>query len=376
MIYLDNAATGGEKPAGVISAVLAATKVCANPGRSGHALSVACAQRVLACRDLLSELFDGYGFERVVFTKNCTEALNLALLGVLRAGDHVVTTCLEHNSVLRPLEHLRRTRKVSYDVAPLTGGRLLPEAIAALVRPETRMCCVTSASNVTGEAPDLHALRALLPERVLLVVDGAQGAGHLPISMRETEIDALALAGHKGLYAIQGAGALLFSERLQPEPVLFGGTGSESYDLGMPAFYPDRLESGTVSYPAVCSLFEGALYVKARRAETAQRLLAVTAALAEALRTLDGYRAYFSPNACGIAAFAHKRIPSERIAQELSERYAIAVRGGLHCAPLAHKALGTFPDGLVRASFAPSQGKEEVGALCRALREIPALTSF
>ena len=370
MIYLDNAATGGEKPASVMNAVLAAMKACANPGRSGHARSVACAQHVLSCRELLSDLFGGYGFERVVFTKNCTEALNIALLGTLRKGDHVVTTCLEHNSVLRPLEHLRAARGIPYDVAPLTEGRLLPEAIAALVRPETRACCVTTASNVTGEAPDLHALRALLPERVLLIADGAQGAGHLPISMRETGIDALALAGHKGLFAIQGAGALLLSDRLDPDPVLFGGTGSESYDLGMPAFLPDRLESGTLSYPAICSLFEGALTVQARRSEGARRLIAVTGAVLEGLGALRGYKAYFSPNPCGICAFAHAKIPSEELAGILSEEYDIAVRGGLHCAPLAHRALGTFPEGLVRASFAPTQGMQEANALLDALRKI------
>ena len=370
MIYLDNAATGGEKPASVQSAVLAAMKTCANPGRSGHALSVACAGRVLACRELLSELFDGYGFERVIFTKNCTEALNIALLGTLKRGDHVVTTCMEHNSVLRPLEFLKKTRGVHCDVAPLTDGRLLPETIAALVRPETKLCCVTSASNVTGEAPDLHALRALLPARVLLVVDGAQGAGHLPLSMRETGIDALALAGHKALFAIQGAGALLFSERMAPEPVTFGGTGSESYDLGMPAFYPDRLESGTLSYPAICSLAEGALIVRARRAEMAKQQLSTTAAFLGALAKLRGYRACSSPNACGIVAFSHQAIPSEQLAQTLSDEYSIAVRGGLHCAPLAHKALGTFPDGLVRASFSPFQGREEAEALADALAKI------
>lgn len=372
MIYLDNAATGGEKPASVQSAVLAAMKACANPGRSGHARSLACARQVIACRELLSELFDGYGAERVVFTKNCTEALNIALLGTLKAGDHVVTTCLEHNSVLRPLAFLKRTKNVSFDVAPLTQGKLLPETIAALVRPETKLCCVTSASNVTGEAPDLHALRNLLPDRVLLVVDGAQGAGHLPIAMCKTGIDALALAGHKGLFAIQGAGALLFSERFSPESILFGGTGSESYTLGMPAFYPDRLESGTLSYPAICSLAEGALLVRGRRAEMAQKLLSLTAYFAQELEKIAGYRAYFSPNACGIAAFAHEKLPSEEIAQRLSDGFSIAVRGGLHCAPLAHRALGTFPEGLVRASFSPFQGNDEADALADALARIAA----
>ena len=370
LIYLDHAATGGNKAPSVMSAVLAAMRCCANPGRSGHKLSLAAAERVFACRELLSSLFCGYGFERVVFTKNCTEALNLAILGTLKQGDHAVTTCLEHNSVLRPLEALKRAGVIEYDVAPLTNGRLLPESIAELVRPNTRMAVVTAASNVTGEAPPLAKIRKLLPENVLFVVDGAQGAGHLPLSMKEQGLDALALAGHKGMGGIQGSGALLFSERMEISPILFGGTGSESFDLGMPAFYPDRLESGTLSYPAVCSLYEGALLVKSRREEWAGKLERTTAFVLEGLGGLKGYTAYFEPNACGICSFRHARLPSETIAGELSEQYGICVRGGLHCAPLIHKALGDFPDGLVRASFSPEQGKKEAKALLCALKEI------
>ena len=370
LIYLDHAATGGNKAPSVMSAVLAAMRCCANPGRSGHKLSLAAAERVFACRELLSSLFCGYGFERVVFTKNCTEALNLAILGTLKQGDHAVTTCLEHNSVLRPLEALKRAGVIEYDVAPLTNGRLLPESIAELVRPNTRMAVVTSASNVTGEAPPLAKIKKLLSENVLFVVDGAQGAGHLPLSMKEQGLDALALAGHKGMGGIQGSGALLFSERMEISPILFGGTGSESFDLGMPAFYPDRLESGTLSYPAVCSLYEGALLVKSRREEWAGKLERTTAFVLEGLSGLKGYTAYFEPNACGICSFRHARLSSETIAGELSEQYGICVRGGLHCAPLIHKALGDFPDGLVRASFSPEQGKKEAKALLCSLKEI------
>lgn len=370
LIYLDHAATGGNKAPSVLSAVLAAMRCCANPGRSGHKLSLAAAERVFACRELLSSLFGGYGFERVVFTKNCTEALNLAILGTLKQGDHAVTTCLEHNSVLRPLEALKRAGVIEYDVAPLTNGRLLPESIAELVKPNTRMAVVTSASNVTGEAPPLAKIKKLLPEHVLFVVDGAQGAGHLPLSMKEMGLDALALAGHKGMGGIQGSGALLFSERMEISPLLFGGTGSESFDLGMPAFYPDRLESGTLSYPAVCSLYEGALLVKSRREEWARKLERTTAFVLDGLGELKGYTAYSLPNACGICSFRHARLPSETIAGELSEKYGICVRGGLHCAPLIHRALGDFPDGLVRASFSPEQGKKEAKALLCALKEI------
>lgn len=370
MIYLDHAATGGSKAPSVLSAVVAAMRCCANPGRSGHTLSLAAAERVFACRKLLSELFDGYGIERVVFTKNCTEALDLAILGTLKQGDHAVTTCLEHNSVLRPLEALKRRGVITYDTAPLSDGKLLPETIAGLVRENTRMAIITSASNVTGETPDLAAIRRALPGRVLLVADGAQGAGHIPLPMKELGLDALALAGHKGMGGIQGSGALLFSDRMEMEPLLFGGTGSESHDLGMPAFYPDRLESGTLSYPAICSLYEGALLVKAHREAWARKLERVTGFVLEGLSELRGYRASFAPNPCGICSFRHERLPSETIAGELSERYGICVRGGLHCAPLIHRALGDFPDGLVRASFSPEQGKKEAKALLAALKEI------
>lgn len=370
MIYLDHAATGGYKTAAVQNAVLAAMKTCANPGRSGHRLSLAAAERVLACRSLLSELFEAYGYERVVFTKNCTEALNLAILGTLERGDHVVTTCLEHNSVLRPLEALKRAGIIEYSVAPLENGKILPETVAALVKNNTRMCCVTSASNVTGFAPDLSAIRKRLPEHVLFVVDGAQGAGHLPLPMKTLGIDALALAGHKGLGAVQGAGALLFSERFDPKPVLYGGTGSESSNLNMPDFYPDALESGTLNYPAVCSLYEGALFVKARRQQGAQVLLKLTGAVATALAAMPDFKAYFQPNECGITAFSCHKMPSEELAQTLSDKFGIAVRGGLHCAPLIHKALGTHPEGLVRASFSPFQSMREVNALISALRHI------
>ncbi len=371
MIYLDNAATGGFKPVSVQNAVSAALKLCANPGRSGHRLSVALAERVYNCRTLLSELFDGFGAERIVFTKNCTEGLNLALFGVLQKGDHVVTTALEHNSVLRPLEALARAGKIAYSVAPLSeNGTVEPETIAALVTDKTRLVAVTSASNVTGECPDLKKIRALLPECVLLLADGAQGGGHIPLRMRETGIDLLSLAGHKGLNAIQGAGAFLFSDRVNPEPLLYGGTGSESLNLGMPAFYPDRLESGTLSYPAIVSLFEGALVVKARQSEHTEKLLKLTRTVSGEIAALPRFRLYSKSNPCGIVSFAHENLPSEEVATMLSERFGIATRGGLHCAPLIHKALGTAPDGLVRASFSPFQSIREGYALVRALKRI------
>ena len=371
MIYFDNAATGGRKPDTVLTAVSSAIKVCANPGRSGHKLSLACAKQVQNCRHTLNTLFDGYGFDRVIFTKNCTEALNIALLGVLQKGDHVVTTCMEHNSVLRPLEYLRQRGIIEYDVCPLRGEKagafLHTDDIRALLRPNTKLVAVTAASNVTGYAPDLKTVREILPDNVLFLCDGAQGAGHFDIKMQGAGIDLLTIAGHKGMLGIQGSGALLFSERVDPQPILFGGTGSISLSLEMPDFYPDALEAGTLNFPAVLSLLEGAHHLTLHQKEMANKTLSLTEYLVKGLRKLPKYTLYSNPNPCGIVAFAHRVLPSETIAEWLSEQYAIATRGGLHCAPLMHEALGTQDGGLVRVSLSHDNNHQEIDRLLSAL---------
>ncbi len=371
MIYFDNAATGGRKPDSVLTALSSAVKVCANPGRSGHKLSLACATIVQECRNTLNLFFDGHGFDRVIFTKNCTEALNIALLGVLQKGDHAVASCMEHNSVLRPLEHLKKTGVIEYDVCPLDRENNLDlNALQALIKPNTRLVAVTTASNVSGAIPPLSSIRKLLPERVLLLCDGAQGAGHLDIKMRELGIDLLTVAGHKGMLGIQGSGALLFSERVDPAPLFFGGTGSMSISLDQPDFYPDCLEAGTLSYPAVVSLLEGTRYLTFRLAQTQSRLLMLTSYLLRGIGEWKDYEAYSVPNPCGIVAFRHKRMQSEQLADLLSSRYGIAVRGGLHCAPLMHEALGTLDGGLLRVSFSHFNSQREVDILLTALQEI------
>ena len=371
MIYFDNAATGGRKPDQVLTAVQASIKTCANAGRSGHKLALACATLVQDCRNALNMFFDGYSFDRVVFTKNCTEALNIALLGVLQKGDHVVTTCMEHNSVLRPLEYLEKTGVITYDVCPLDHtGNIAPDHLLRLVKPNTRLVAVTAASNVNGAIPPLKQIREALPEKVLLLCDGAQGCGHLDIKMRGAGIDLLCVAGHKGMLGIQGSGALLFSERVDPAPILFGGSGSISFSLDMPDFYPDRLEAGTLSYPAVISLLEGTRYLTFHLAQTQSRLLMLTAYFLKGLITLGSYAVYSISNPCGIVAFRHKTLQSEHIADLLSSRYGIAIRGGLHCAPLMHEALGTLDGGLARVSFSHFNTEKEIDKLLLALKEI------
>lgn len=375
MIYFDNAATGGRKPDEVVSAVTSATRVCANPGRSGHKLSLSCANLVQVARSVLSDYFNGYGFERVIFTKNCTEALNIAIFGVLQPGDHVVATCMEHNSVLRPLEYLRKTGVITYDICPLSTrpndvGNINPSDVAALIKPNTRMVIVTTGSNVTGAIPPLQAIYEALPKDVLLLCDGAQGAGHLDLDMQRMKIDLLTVAGHKGMQGIQGSGALLFSPRVNPTPILYGGTGSMSISLDMPDFYPDALEAGTLAYPAIISLLEGARHLTAYGKRIRARIYMLTEILCSELKKLPNYKLYSAPNPCGIVAFSHNKYPSDQVADILSNEYHIALRGGLHCAPLMHEALSTLDSGLLRASFSHFNSETEVTELLAALKKI------
>ncbi|MBO4939996.1 MAG: aminotransferase class V-fold PLP-dependent enzyme [Clostridia bacterium] len=376
MIYFDNAATGGRKPDTVLNAVQSAIKVCANPGRSGHKLSLACAKLVQDCRYALNEFFDGDGFERVCFTKNCTEALNIAILGVLKKGDHVVVGCTEHNSVLRPLEALRKAGVITYDVCPLQGsvylgeGNIFAEEIEKRITPKTRLVAVTTASNVTGCIPDLAKIKNILPKNVLFLCDGAQGGGHLQIKMKGAGIDLLTIAGHKGMLGIQGSGALLFSDRVELSPIFYGGTGSMSLSLEMPDFYPDALEAGTLSFPAILSLLEGVRYLSVHKKHLQSRLLMLTAYFLKGLQALNGYDVYSKANPCGIVAFSHPRFSSEQLADLLSERYDIAVRGGFHCAPLMHRALGTDENGLVRVSFSHFNSEREIDVLLNALTDL------
>ena len=366
MIYFDNAATSGHRPESVISAAAAAMRAGANPGRSGHSLSLACAERVYCVRKILQEFFCAPSAERIIFTKNCTEALNIAILGTLREGDKVVTTVAEHNSVLRPLKFLEG-RGVTVRYAPLDKHGNINVKQLARMAVGADAVVITLASNVTGVAPDICAVKHAIPPQTMLICDGAPACGHEKIDFTALGIDALAVAGHKGMLALQGSGALIMSERFNPRPVMFGGTGSESYNLSMPDFYPDRLEAGTLNYPAIISLGEGALWLKTRLYENRDRLVYLTDLLINGLTDM-GVNVYSRTNSYGIVAFDVSKRPSEQIAERLSRDYNICVRAGLHCAPLMHGALGS--SGLVRASLSPFNTQGEVQYFLKAMGEI------
>ena len=375
MIYFDNAATGGFKPFSVTEAAINAMRYLrANPGRSGHRLSVAGAEIVYRTREAVCSFFNAETFERVIFTKNCTEALNVAIFGTVKKGGHVIVSAMEHNSVLRPLFALQEKGEIELTVLPISPFRpVSAQQIAAAIRKNTYLCCLSHAGNVTGDRVDLSAISRVLHEKkVLFLVDGAQSAGHTSLNMKKYGVDMLAVAGHKGLYAEAGIGALLFSEKVEISPFIYGGTGSMSFSPHQPEDYPDKLESGTLNLPAIASLLEGIRYLTRYMDSFSELLYRETERLCAMLSPIESLRLYSRANEFGIVAFEVSGYPSQEVANDLSTEYDIAVRGGYHCAPLLHKAYGTEKDGLVRVSLSPQNSFNEVKTFLTALKALIA----
>lgn len=371
MIYLDNAATGGFLPRPVTEAVAEALAHPANPGRSAHEAALRALSKVTEARSELADAMGFYDPARVIFTKNCTEALNLALLGTLRRGGHVVSTVLEHNSVLRPLAELSRKGLIRFSLAePDADGKIGVAQILPLLRPDTYLLAVTACSNVTGGGGDLEELGALCRARgILFLVDGAQAAGHFPLKMMNWGIHLLALPGHKGLLGPQGTGALLFDASVPLRPVSFGGTGTDSASVYQPSLPPEAFESGTLNLPGLSGWAAGLKFLKENRASLHRRMADLSAELYAGLREIPGLTLFSVPNSCGIFSFLLEGQTSSETADQLA-REGICVRGGLHCAPKAHEFLRTTERGLVRASLSPFNTQTEIAAFLKALDRI------
>ncbi len=367
MIYFDNAATGGFKVNAAISAADSVIKfLSANPGRSGHRLSATGAKIVAECREVLASGFSADP-SRVIFTKNCTEALNTAIFGLPLKGK-VLTTVAEHNSVLRPLYALKNKNNITVEILPAEN---ILDVLQKTDVSKVSAIITTAVSNVTGESLPVSKIGEFAKRHgIFYVVDGAQGGGHVPLSVKEQNISCLALAGHKGLGGIMGSGALILADGVDISPLTFGGTGTETFSEDMPKDYPERLEAGTLNLPAIASLLEGSRHALRNFSNFANTLTNYSERLLNGLKSIEGVTVYSTPNPAGITAFKIDGVSSEDGADILNNEYDVAVRGGFHCAPLMHRYLGTEKEGLIRASLSVHNSANEIDYFIKAVRRI------
>ncbi|HVM32309.1 MAG TPA: aminotransferase class V-fold PLP-dependent enzyme [bacterium] len=378
-VYLDAAATSRQKPPQVLKALVDyATQVGVSHGRGAYGKGLAANGMVYGARAALGKLLGVTRTDRILFTKNVTEALNTALKGFLKPGDHVVLSGLEHNAVIRPLNKLKQGRGVDYTVVSANAhGRLNPYDFEKALTPSTKLVCLTHASNVTGGLSPIAEVGEICAKKgVAFLVDAAQTAGAVPIHMEGLKIDFLAFTGHKGLMGPPGTGGLIVSPRVDLDSFIEGGTGSNSDQETQPTQWPDKFESGTQNYWGLAGLKAAVEFLlktsvqKVRRHEEA-----LTAQFLKEAQKIQGLKLYGLPGDATTARVAvvslnvEGRDPAE-LAYELDERFGIMTRAGLHCAPLAHRTIGTYPTGTVRLSFGYYNSPKEIDKALVALKEI------
>lgn len=380
MIYLDNGATTLRKPECVKEALLEAMASMGNSGRGVHDASLYAGRIIYRARESLAELLGAAAPEQVVFTANATESLNLVLGGLFGPGDHVITTVCEHNSVLRPLYRLQG---VELSVLPgkaeageeRQAGILAYDELESLLRPNTKALIITHASNLTGNITDLERAAAFAKKHsLLLIVDAAQTAGAVPMDMERMGIDVLCFTGHKGLYGPQGTGGVCVRPGLSIRPLKVGGSGIHSFDREHPSEMPAALEAGTLNGHGIAGLGAAARWLLETGVEQIRaREQALLQRFVDGVKEVEGVTLYGNPDLdrrTGIQSLNIRNYDSARVADWLYEDYGIAVRGGAHCAPLMHEALGTREQGAVRFSFSYFNTEAEADEAAAAVREV------
>ena len=381
-IYLDQASTSFPKAPGVAQAMMDyLTMNGVNVTRGCYSSAYSAEEVIYETRQLLAELFHFSKCKNVIFTPNVTTSLNFILKGFLKPGDHILVSAMEHNAVMRPVVQLA-SLGISFDRIPCrTDGSMILEKVEELIRPETKAIVTLHASNVCGTRMPLDALGEICQRHQLyFVVDSAQTAGIVPINMDKMHIDALAFTGHKGLRGPQGTGGFLVSQELaeQMEPLISGGTGSVSHTEEIPDFMPDRFESGTPNLPGIYGLHEALLYLKTHSLQAInEKELSLTGYFLEQLQALDdtgrhiriiGKKDLTDRNA--VVSIQTPEIDMSQVAWQLDNEYGVMTRVGLHCAPNAHKTLGTYPAGTIRFSFGPENTKNELDFAIQGLKKI------
>jgi cysteine desulfurase/selenocysteine lyase len=379
MIYLDNAATSWPKPPEVLQAMSdVLVRAGGNPGRSGHRLSISAARVVYDAREEISRLFNCPDPVRVIFLSNATHAINQALYGLLKPGDRVVTGSMEHNAVMRPLRDLKK-KSVNLQIVPCTAdGTLKINDFDKAITPGTRLVVITHASNVTGKIMPVAKI-AQMAHRVgaLLLVDAAQTAGVLPIDMKAMGIDLLAFTGHKGLQGPPGIGGLVINKSVntaQIAPLIRGGTGSQSDKEEQPEFLPDKYESGTPNIVGIAGLHAGIRYLLKDGIESIRmQEMGLTRIIIEGLSNIPGVQVHGTRDplkSVAIVSFTVENRHVSEIGQRLDEEHGVLTRVGLHCAPAAHKTIGTYPGGTVRLAPGVTTSLEDIHAALSAIEKV------
>ena len=376
MIYLDNAATTFPKPEAVYNAMMDCMKnYCANPGRAGHKLAMKAAREIYDTRENIAKLFNIDNPMNIVFTNNATDSLNLAIKGVVNKGDHIITTSMEHNSVIRPIKALEKVGVENTIVQCDDQGFLNIDDLEKSIKPNTKLIVTTHASNVCGTLIDIKSISEIANKHnILYLIDASQTVGVYDIDLKDIKADMLAAPGHKGLLGPQGTGILYIREGLNIGILKEGGTGSRSEDLFQPDLLPDKYESGTHNTPGIVGLNEGVKFIfkegidkiKEHEEELCKYML-------ERLEEVPNIKIYGPKDAnkrASVISINIGNMDSGEITFLLDSEYNIATRSGIHCAPLAHKTLGTLEQGAVRFSIGYFNTKEEIDKAINALKEI------
>lgn len=367
MIYLDNAATSFPKPEETVRFLNHfVTSVGGNPGRGGHPLSIDAARIIFECREKVAQLIHAVNSERVIFTLNGTDSLNFAIKGLLKPGDHVVTTMIEHNSVMRPLTYLQKYQSITVSMVNCSPqGRIDIDHLRTSLNNRTRVVIINHGSNVTGAIQPLDRIREVIGDRIL-IVDACQTIGNVPIDVQSQLIDILCFSCHKALLGIQGVGAFYVREGIDLNPLRLGGTGSSSESIEQPDMLPDKYECGTPNSPGIAALLGGLTFIeKVGLAVIAARKKALRIRLVEALLRINGIMLYCDPedtSALPVVSANMRDTVASEIGYECN-RAGICVRVGLHCSPLAHQTIGSFPHGAVRISPGYFNSEDDIDQL-------------
>lgn len=378
-VYLDNASTSFPKPQIVNDSIYNyLTNIGGNSGRSNHSNALESNRYVYMAREKIASFFNYNKIENVIFTNNITTSLNILVNGILKPGDHVITTSMEHNAVIRPLYYLKENINIDLDIVSANNNGIIDvENIKDKIKPQTKLIIITHASNVTGSIQPIKEIGKLcMKNNIFFILDSAQSAGVLSIDFKELGLNALAFTGHKSLLGPQGIGGFIIDDKLNEicSPYILGGTGSLSHSLIQPDFLPDKFESGTLNIPGIVGLYEAIKFIENEGLTTiCKHNKKLRKKLINELSNMPNYNIYgdlSSSNGTSCVSISHSKIDISELSYILDFNYGISNRSGLHCAPLAHQTIGTFPNGTVRLSIGYFNTLKEINYTIDALNKI------